>query len=322
MNSLVSIVLPVYNGEKYIQECVDSIVNQTYENWELIIINDGSTDKTDIICKDIAQKENRIKYYRINNGGVSNARNYALSKAIGEFIFFIDADDYIKKDCLDILIKEQKKINADITVCGYYVLLEDSGETKKNDKVTEYEVLQGKDIVDSFLLTDKFGWEIWGKLIKRDLLQGITFLTNRKIAEDAVFLYTILLKCEIVVLLPVHEYFYRINQQSVMAQKLSDKNFDTILSVNDIFQSAKNNGYESAKFFKIKYYIWFLRQYIKKSTKQDKVRYKNRIAEIKAEIKTNNNSEIKKGLTKKYFCEFLMIKYVYGLYTIIIKVCY
>ena len=102
---MISIIVPVYNNESYIGKCIESIINQSYSEIEIIIVNDGSTDDTERIVKEYRQKDERIKLYTIDNAGVSNARNFGISKAVGEYIGFVDSDDYIQKNMYEVLLE-------------------------------------------------------------------------------------------------------------------------------------------------------------------------------------------------------------------------
>ena len=118
----ISIILPVYNSENYIEKTIESVLSQTITNFELIIVNDGSTDNTETICKKYAAKNSKIKYFYIENSGVSTARNYALTKVTGQYITFIDSDDLYHKDYLKVLQKNLKKFQADLVTCSYQTL--------------------------------------------------------------------------------------------------------------------------------------------------------------------------------------------------------
>ena len=112
---MVSIIIPVYNVEKYIVECLESVVNQTYENLEIILVNDGSTDNSKEICLEYAQRDQRIKLYSKENGGLSSARNYGLSKVTGNYVFFLDSDDYLVTDTIENLLNMLINTNADVS---------------------------------------------------------------------------------------------------------------------------------------------------------------------------------------------------------------
>ena len=137
MNSKVSIIVPVYNAENYIEKCIKSILDQSYDFFELILVNDGSSDGSGSICEQLAKSDNRISYHIKNNGGASSARNYALRFAKGEFVTFVDADDYISKDYLNELIKAQKEKDADWTACSYKNI--NNAKTAYRCNVTEWD---------------------------------------------------------------------------------------------------------------------------------------------------------------------------------------
>lgn len=115
--ALVSIIVPVYNEEKHINRCIDSVLNQTYSDFELLLINDGSTDKSGVICDQYVLKDSRINVFHLENGGVSKARNFGISKSIGEWVMFLDSDDYLINDALEVLINQSYKTKTLIT-CG------------------------------------------------------------------------------------------------------------------------------------------------------------------------------------------------------------
>lgn len=125
----VSIIIPVYNVEDYVSECINSVVAQSYQNLEIILINDGSTDRSGEICKTIAKHDNRIIYLEKNNGGLSSARNYGLTKATGDFIFFLDSDDYLLENAIELLIREQKRSNSDIVSSAFCMQKKEKGST-------------------------------------------------------------------------------------------------------------------------------------------------------------------------------------------------
>ena len=118
-NDLISVIVPVYNVELYLQQCIDSILNQTYSNLEIILIDDGSTDNSSIICDINLEKDHRIKVIHKQNGGLSNARNVGVKNAQGKFVAFIDSDDYISEDYIEVLYRLICKYNADISVCRF-----------------------------------------------------------------------------------------------------------------------------------------------------------------------------------------------------------
>ena len=161
----ISIITPVYNGEKYIKRCIESVQNQTYSNIEHIVVDDGSNDNTFNICTEFG---NKIKFFHKKNEGVSKARNFALNEASGEFILFVDADDWLENNMCQLLVDNIEKTGADIVVCGYNNYYENSGMFS--------EILLNDDRNKNFLelITDaksNFGGFPWNKLIRRNAIK-------------------------------------------------------------------------------------------------------------------------------------------------------
>ena len=184
-NPLISIIIPVYNVEKYLDRCIESIVNQTYKNLEIILIDDGSTDNSPQICDKWGEKDNRIKVIHKENEGVSSARNIGLDSANGTYIGFVDSDDYIDKQMYKLLLESIHKNNSNIAICNYYI-------SEKNQKY--YGVIkQPNDILERELLEENGikGFN-WNKLYSVDLLHGIRFIAEVHIWEDLLFNYQIL----------------------------------------------------------------------------------------------------------------------------------
>lgn len=127
----ISVVVPVYNCEKTLSECLKSILNQTFNDFELIIVNDGSPDGSDAVCREFAEKDTRIKYIRRENGGLASVRNLGLSEAKGEYLCFVDSDDYIDKDALEFMYGTAEKNQSDIVLCGYFI--ENGKSCEKNN---------------------------------------------------------------------------------------------------------------------------------------------------------------------------------------------
>ncbi|MBR1540013.1 MAG: glycosyltransferase [Clostridia bacterium] len=123
---LISIIVPVYKVEKYLDKCINSIVSQTYKNLEVILVDDGSPDSCGKMCDEWTQKDTRIKVIHKENGGLSDARNFGLDCAKGKYIQFVDSDDYIEKDMIEFLYKNLKENNADISICSNYMVDEEN----------------------------------------------------------------------------------------------------------------------------------------------------------------------------------------------------
>ena len=165
MNSLISIIVPVYNVEKYISKCIESLINQTYNNIEIIIINDGSVDKTKTICEQFAHKDGRIILINTENKGVSHARNIGIKKAKGDYIGFVDSDDFIEKEMYEKLIYNARENNAEICACDWTNLVD---YEKGRGTIT---IIDNKEnIVNSLFYNNNINGYMCNKLYKKALL--------------------------------------------------------------------------------------------------------------------------------------------------------
>ena len=200
----ISVIIPVYNAERTLHQCVNTILSQEYRNFELLLIDDGSNDSSPAICDEYAEKDSRVQVFHKPNGGVSSARNLGLDNAQGEWITFIDSDDYITGGYLegvvgceeDILIKEYKSFTPN----GYIR----SRNVEEMDKITGIKSFLNHYITDTILRGPVF------KFYKRSLIGELRFLHDMKIGEDAYFVFRYLAKCKSFAVLPKGEYIVRV----------------------------------------------------------------------------------------------------------------
>lgn len=201
MNNLVSIIVPLYNKEQYIKKCIVSLINQTYSNLEIIIINDGSTDNSLEIVENI--KDPRIKIFTIKNGGVSNARNFGIKQANGDYLMFVDSDDYVSKEYVESFVSELT-LEVDYIASGRKDVF--------NNKIIDVGLVNyigdTKSIPEKFYI-DGFCHAVWGKLFKRDIIinNSIEF-PKINISEDSFFNIGYLKKCKNVKLIDSCNYYY------------------------------------------------------------------------------------------------------------------
>ncbi len=224
----VSIIVPVYQVEKYIRQCVDSILAQTFTDFELILVDDGSKDKSDQICDEYAVIDQRVKVIHKENGGAADTRNIGLDHAVGNYIMFIDSDDYIDPTMLECLYKNILNEDADIAACNYCYFFENNREIDFSIQI-ESEVLSGTEIFYSRKNERNYGfWTVvWNKLYKKEIFGKVRFRCG-KYYEDEFFandLYQIDIK---VVTIPECLYYYRQHNNSTMRKKSIEKNFDLI----------------------------------------------------------------------------------------------
>ena len=226
-NELISIVVPIYNVENYLRMCLDSIQNQTYQNFECLLINDGSPDNSADICREYVTKDARFRYFEKENGGLSSARNLGIERSGGTYITFVDSDNWLEHDALDRLYGALKKENADISIGRYnsydetrYVYM-----TYVTDPVDSLEVIEGKAIMDREGVEEvrNGNWTVAVlKLFKRELLQDSPFPIG-KIAEDTYWTWKVLLRASKIVYLNRCVYWYRIGLSDTLSNIWSEK---------------------------------------------------------------------------------------------------
>lgn len=227
MDVLVSIIVPVYNVEAYVEKCIKSLINQSYKNLEILLIDDGSSDKSGIICEQYQKKDSRIKVFHKINGGLSDARNYGLLYASGEYILFVDSDDWIELDSVKKLMEYAQKVNADIVCYGINDYVNKNIEAKRG--VAECQVISGKEAL--YLLVEKgddIGIVAWNKLYKRNLFENVQFEKGR-INEDVFFTPKVINFAKKVGMINYYGYNYVMNRSGSICNKLlSEKNMDAI----------------------------------------------------------------------------------------------
>ena len=170
-NDLISIIIPIYNTEEYLERCLNSVINQSYENLEIILINDGSTDASEEICKDYLEKDKRIKYFKKENGGLSSARNYGLKKSSGKYIGFIDSDDVISIDMFLTLYNNLVKTSSDMSICEVVRFKENPEFNNSNN----YNIYNSKEILKIILEDKKICNFAVNKLYKKELMKDIEY---------------------------------------------------------------------------------------------------------------------------------------------------
>ena len=179
-----SIIIPVYNTQDYLTRCLDSILNQTFMQWESIVVDDGSIDNSGIICDKYSKKDNRVKVIHKKNEGVSIARNIGIKEAAGEYILFVDSDDWIERNMLECICENIQKNNSDLILWGYSIF---NGECLTHGHVPEFEIIR----FDELKFIPEWFNSPWSKAYKRSFLieNGILFPENISLAEDMFFSY-------------------------------------------------------------------------------------------------------------------------------------
>ncbi len=236
-SKLISVIVPIYKVEKYLDRCINSIINQTYHNLEILLVDDGSPDNSGKICDEYAQKDKRIKVIHKQNGGLSDARNAALKIAQGDYIGFVDSDDYIKEDMFETLFRLSEENNAEISIVSYYELIEDrlisvrdSGELQIMDKI---------EAIKELLIDTKIQSYAWNKLFKKELFNGITFPTGKNF-EDIATTLILFEKCNKVVLLEEPKYYYIRRNDSIVGIRNYKTYYDYLEVIKDKYFYLKD----------------------------------------------------------------------------------
>lgn len=236
---LISIIVPVYNVEKYLPQCIESIINQTYENLEIILVDDGSTDKSGSICDEYSEKDKRICTIHKENGGLSDARNVAIDIAKGEYLTFVDSDDYITKDYIEYLYKIIIEDNADISICSKLNFYENI-QLKEPKSSGEMKKFTGLEAMENMFYQKDINPSACFKLYRKELFEGIRY-PKGKLYEDLGTTYKIFFKANKVIWSPAQKYFYLQRQNSIMSKKFSANNFDRVELSKELLNFVDEN---------------------------------------------------------------------------------
>ena len=226
MHPLISVIVPIYNVEKYLQKCVESIINQTYKNLEIILVDDGSPDNCPAICDSYAVKDSRIKVIHKVNGGLSDARNAGMKIATGEYISFIDSDDYISNDFINELYSAINSQNSDIAECKIIKVYEDEplGEINDSCKITSFDCQRS---LSKLIDEDGFHQHVWNKLYKSEIALKLLF-EKGKLNEDEFWTYQVFGMAKKATVVEKTMYFYLQRKGSIMSESFNLRRLDAL----------------------------------------------------------------------------------------------
>ncbi len=236
---LISVIIPVYKVEEYLDRCLESVLNQTYRNLEVVLVDDGSPDLSGKMADEWAKKDNRVTVYHKDNGGQSSARNYAAPKTSGEYIMFVDSDDWIERDCVEYLYNLLKKNEADFITAEYCRPLNVDDVTPDAD--FEEKVLTRDEFLDMFF---KINTQVnmqypWAKLFKKELVLNNPFPEGMT-DEDVPTIFSIAVDSEKVVYSTKVVYDYYVNEAGTTESKFGNRNFDLLKAWDLVVKIAEN----------------------------------------------------------------------------------
>jgi len=316
MNSLISVIVPIYNVEPYLSRCVDSILDQTYTNLEIILVNDGSPDNCGKICNEYALADPRIKVIHKENGGLSDARNVALDEMNGEYVTFIDSDDFVEPNYVEILYNLARKYNVQLSISNFLHYYEEKGAEKANPQRIENSTLSSEKAVETMFYQDKFETSAWGKLYKKELFGNDIRYPKGLLYEDLPTTYKLILRAKEIAYTNQHTYYYRIRNDSIQWAPFNQKKLD-ILKVADIMTyDIMNNSTTLLKPLKCRLFSSYLNIYLQTNLDNESEHILwQRISYLKYSILFNIKAR-KRAIIAAFICFFhkSAVRYIFKLH--------
>lgn len=244
MSKLLSVIIPVYNVEKYLPKCLDSIINQTYKNLEIILINDGSTDNSGKICDDYAKNDKRIKVIHQINRGVSAARNVGLDFCSGDYITFVDSDDWCDKNYFYDVMNYFEIYNIDVIITNFERFTVNKNRCNNKNKLKKEIILNSYDAIENMINRIDFGWGICATFYKKKSIEDIRFTNEVFYGENFEFKYKIFRNESIKILyLPIVGYHYVIRKDSAVNSYNLNKKINSLIFQERLIAKEKNKRY-------------------------------------------------------------------------------
>ena len=314
-NDTISIVVPIYNVENYLEECIDSLISQTYSNLEILLIDDGSTDNSGKIADDYMKKDERIKVFHKKNGGLSDARNYGIIRAKGKYICFVDSDDYVSEDYVEFMMNNLIQNETKISACGYCYVFE-------NKEIKEIKEINYKEIKNKYLDDDAqiysnvigyFNISFCNKLFDITLFDNILFPVGKK-SEDWFIMYKILEKAGALYYDSTIKYYYRQRKGSISKDVMA--NTDCIEAASEVYHYFENNdrvkkyAAQSLVFAIIGIYNFYL---CKDNNKEKRKEYRKEVLKIYKKLTYDKLSFSRK-------VQLFLFRYLINVYNIIFRI--
>lgn len=296
----VSIIVPVYQVEKYIRQCIDSILAQTFTDFELILVDDGSKDRSGQICDEYAGMDKRVKVIHQKNGGLSDARNRGMDQAVGDYFLFVDSDDYVVPTMVECLYEKVVKEKADIAVCNYLYYFENDREKNFSTNVKP-EILSGTEIFYNRKNERNYGiWTVaWNKIYKTETIGNVRFRLG-KYHEDEFWANDIYQMNIKVVTVSECLYYYRQRDNGIMGKKSAAKDFDIIEALQErinIYLKKPEYAHQAYKvlIFSLEYLAESKRLITNKNQEKIFIHAEKRTKQIVKQLKKGNLSKIQRA---------------------------
>lgn len=312
----ISVIVPVYNVEKFLSQCIESIINQTYRNIEIILVDDGSSDGCGRICDAYAEKDNRVRVIHKTNGGPSVARNVGIKAATGEYMAFVDSDDFIFPHMYEVLYKRIVKDKSDMVFCNIFYVDEDGKSiTKRNQSLPVKEGVFSPQIILNDMVQPDFApyTAAWNKLYKRKLFEDVLF-PDGKLIEDAFIAHIIIDKCCTISGVREALYCYRQRSESIMNTRFHLKHLDGVEAFAERTQFALDKGLINLAVFSMRLMIAWMIKGVRES-KQD-ADFKTRFEELKRMYDVLYVKIIRHKIGMKCLIQFTLFRVSVKLYNI------
>lgn len=304
---MISVVIPMYNAEKYVEKCLNSLLKQTYKDLEIIIVNDGSKDNSQTICERFAEQDKRITLINTENRGAGSARNTGIEVAKGEYISFIDSDDYVCPDYYERLLHMLEKAGADIAIGKYQRISEhdemkfiNSGEVKECTNLEELLVLYGEDedrYINAVLVTNK--------LFKRELFEENVRFPIGRLIDDEFIIYKLIYKSKKIVYTDDVMYAYVQSDSSVMRTNFKEQRVhDTIDVYDEVYKFFKENGTEELNKKILIRYLSYCVELAQKTSTSTVIDNKEKIYQLLKEKFNQKTDEAKEKIGLERYQDF------------------
>lgn len=291
MDKLVSIIIPVYNVRNYLKDCIDSVINQTYKNIEILLIDDGSVDGSSEICDEYKTLDSRIVVIHKKNGGLSDARNVGIDLCKGDYIYFLDSDDYLEKDAIEILLNSCEYFGKQIALTNYRMFIGEIVEEKNIEKKYEYEELSTMDSIKTMLLPGKYDHCACAKMYDRKLWDSIRF-PKGKLYEDLYTIYDIFQISNGCVYCDFPKYNYRTRPDSIMNSPIKYKDLE-LLDISDMVADKLKNWYPDLNEIIVNHRVITYANFLVRVLKSNDGTYKATIKRIVQVCRENQSSCLK-----------------------------